>query len=504
MSKRVISVEQMHEEPGKFYLGTELLNYQNKVEFNIDALDNGHIIIVGPTGSGKSRILEQILKYFVRTGRTIHFPDFQGTFHLEDENLIEYPLLNATAGINPFAFIPDQKRGGISSRIVEILDMLGQTHIKSMGAIQKAVLRQVIVDNYRVAGFDPEDPTTWGCDVDMSNRDQRKAWNDRLPSFASLKALIDDILNIAQSGFSPDFMKSIRSNANQLHTWSNDLKRLKKEISKLLDSKTDSNASRVDNEINARESTIAGIEEAILESEGMLKENFWQYMKFTYLDEESSEFDHLVGEEKLSIDYNFYMKPKILKTLETLSTYIDDINFSDIFHKNMPHVKRGFNNHNVSAHTDENLILFTHVLSDQLLRSVKIRGEYRQKSPEYRAKYGELFDTVLVIDEAKLVMPDGTMRESARASMNRTVSEGRKYGYALVVISQQLQDFPKTFFGNVATKISVGAVPEDIDRIKKVFGATKEQVAQHMIKGVSLIHTTAKEPYTVAHPWAEI
>lgn len=172
-----------------FKIGRSLGGNRGPIGWNPDApnVGNGHLIITGESGSGKSHMVRRVVQWLAqeneeRQGKHIYVLDLHGDMHIEDvdENVIEFTGRNSPHGINPFEFDMDERNGGCGVQNDMIVAMIKKAFLPKMGSRQEALLRQLVNDCYRVKGIDDDDPATW---------------ERELPSMETLLTLIRQILD---------------------------------------------------------------------------------------------------------------------------------------------------------------------------------------------------------------------------------------------------------------------------------------------------------------------
>ena len=158
------------------------------VVYDTDILNNGHMLLCGMSGSGKTWMLNQMLNSFALTApRTndfrIHVFDVHGDIRADSR--FESSLLfseQTDYGLNPFRVDPDPHTGGVRKRVQGVLNILNRTS-RDLGEQQEAVFRNLAYDTYRIYGFDPKNPSTWFIDehseeVRLSDGDQDRFYLD--------------------------------------------------------------------------------------------------------------------------------------------------------------------------------------------------------------------------------------------------------------------------------------------------------------------------------------
>lgn len=130
-----------------------------------EKLDNGHLFIVGSSGSGKTQLLKEILSQMHDQNMHVLIFDF-------NDDYIDPAFIHATGarifdvmegiGINPLELSKDPTNGTFITpkiRIFEIASIFRD--IFRLGEQQHRILKKAIADLYAAAGL-TADPATWG------------------------------------------------------------------------------------------------------------------------------------------------------------------------------------------------------------------------------------------------------------------------------------------------------------------------------------------------------
>ncbi|BAZ33623.1 putative AAA ATPase (plasmid) [Cylindrospermum sp. NIES-4074] len=142
-----------------------------KCYWNPTTLSNGHILIIGMSGSGKTQTLKSISyelpKLFPNIRRVII--DYHGDQQLPDE--VYYPLnMESPYGINPLTIDLDTKGGGPALQAIAVAAILRKA--LTMGANQEGLVIEILTKCYKQQGIFQETPSTW---------------NNKPPTFQSLR-----------------------------------------------------------------------------------------------------------------------------------------------------------------------------------------------------------------------------------------------------------------------------------------------------------------------------
>jgi DNA helicase HerA-like ATPase len=122
-------------------------------------------MICGQSGTGKTRLLKKVIRYLGSNQCNIFVIDFHGDIETPFEEIFEFTTINSLYGMSIFEFdAHNTKSGGIYPRIQEIIQTFKKSFMPSMGAMQEAVLKQLIIDVYRSKGYEPDNPNTWQQD----------------------------------------------------------------------------------------------------------------------------------------------------------------------------------------------------------------------------------------------------------------------------------------------------------------------------------------------------
>lgn len=142
-----------------------------QVAWDSDRLINGHTLLVGPSGSGKSHTLRRMITGLQKQGegRTrIHVFDVHGDIGVEGQSSVRFSELG-DSGLNPLRVDGDKHFGGVRKCIQRFIATINRVSTTALGIRQESVIRNLLLDVYLAHGFHPDKPSTWV----LTQEDQR-------------------------------------------------------------------------------------------------------------------------------------------------------------------------------------------------------------------------------------------------------------------------------------------------------------------------------------------
>lgn len=146
------------------------------VIWDTEKLINGHVLIVGKSGTGKTHTLRRMLDQIAANAPAgkirVHIMDVHGDIDIDGASSVKFS--EATPyGFNPLAINPDPDFGGVRKRIQSFIAALSRTGFR-LGPKQEAALRNVLSDLYAANGFYENDPKSWRLNDGVPRRYPKK------------------------------------------------------------------------------------------------------------------------------------------------------------------------------------------------------------------------------------------------------------------------------------------------------------------------------------------
>lgn len=151
------------------------------VYWNPEQLPNGHIVVIGASGSGKTQTIKGIfyalLSIYMDSQKILI--DFHGDQDIAGE--VCYPLHMASPwGINPLAVNLDPEGGGPNLQAIVVVSVLKKS--LQLGSVQEGMLIQILQACYQQKGILNADAATWereppnfgDVELELQERDEQE------------------------------------------------------------------------------------------------------------------------------------------------------------------------------------------------------------------------------------------------------------------------------------------------------------------------------------------
>ncbi|WP_343177084.1 DUF5710 domain-containing protein [Pseudomonas sp. 4810-S13] len=149
----------------RFGLNALELKKHNQVQviWDSEKLVNGHTLLVGMSGAGKTFLLRKMISHMLQTSGSavprIHVFDIHGDLEIPGASEVRFSE-RSNWGLNPLRVNPDPHFGGIRKRVQAFISTIERS-MRAMGTKQEACLRNLLLDVYAQYGFKQDDPSTW-------------------------------------------------------------------------------------------------------------------------------------------------------------------------------------------------------------------------------------------------------------------------------------------------------------------------------------------------------
>ena len=145
------------------------------IVWDSERLINGHVLLVGKSGTGKTFTLKRMVSQLQRQSRgtfRVHVMDVHGDIDLDGASTVKFSE-STQYGFNPLMINPDPDFGGVRKRIQYFMAAVNRTSRK-LGTKQESVLRNILQDLYSANGFIDGKSETWKLDDGVSRKYPKK------------------------------------------------------------------------------------------------------------------------------------------------------------------------------------------------------------------------------------------------------------------------------------------------------------------------------------------
>lgn len=371
------------------------------VTWDTQRLINGHVLIVGKSGTGKTHTLKEMIGQMSHASKgrlRVHVMDVHGDIDLPGASTVKFSE-STPYGFNPLTINPDPDFGGVRKRIQSFIAALERTGFR-LGSKQQAALRNILVDLYAANGFLENDASTWAINP-----------NQRSGPYARKQPTMKDAVRFANSKLRTMF----------LGTSSKAVAALEKIYRKRI--QLNNKLKNANKATNAEEAEIiqAEILKLINEAEALFHEHLEAIQT-------GRELDDLIK----------YDSKEVMKGVVDRLENLDSIG---IFRPERPPFDPNATiwRYDIKAlATDEKKLFVSFILEAIFLRATQ------------RGVQDDVIELV-ILDEAHLFSND-----EPDNPVNVIAKEARKFGLGLFAASQSPTHFSDDFISNVGTKIILG------------------------------------------------
>ena len=387
------------------FLGTDAQTLHSangkQVAWDTERLINGHVLIVGKSGTGKTFTLRNMIDQISQQSNNrvrVHVMDVHGDIDLPGASTVKFSE-STPYGFNPLTINPDPDFGGVRKRIQSFIAALGRTGFR-LGSKQEAALRNILLDLYSANGFIENDPRTWRIDPSQA----QGKWARKQPA-------MEDAVRFANAKLRAMFLGSSSKTVAALE------KLYRKQI-------------QLHNKIKQgnKAANTADVEQVQAELEKLSKEAQDLFREHIETIQTGRELDDLIK----------YDSKEVMKSVVDR---LENLNNIGIFRPQRP----PFDNnaaiwrYDIKAlSTDEKRLFVSFILEAVFLRATQ------------RGVQSDVVE-LIILDEAHLFSND-----EPDNPVNVIAKEARKFGLGLFAASQSPTHFSDDFISNVGTKVILG------------------------------------------------
>ena len=182
----------------RHYLG--LSEYHQRVQkkqvplhYCPDQLINGHLLMTGMSGSGKSFQAERLLESAAQAGVEVDVLDVHDELQgIAGAKACMYSQATGY-GFNPLELNPDPHTGGVHRQIAWLVGLIRSVS-PQLGPKQEAVMRNLMLDTYMASGIWPDNPKSWKRQSITAQQRadivRRNAWGELRQFYPTLEDLL--------------------------------------------------------------------------------------------------------------------------------------------------------------------------------------------------------------------------------------------------------------------------------------------------------------------------
>lgn len=364
-----------------------------RVTWDPEELINGHILLAGSSGTGKTHTIRKICTSMVRTAHQplrIHIFDVHDDIDVGEGSEVTFSESN-DVGINPLSINPDPHCGGVRKAIQEFISAINRSSRK-LGERQEAVMRALLLELYALNGFHQDKPETWDVNSGSGYGGKKRK-----------QPTITDLARWANHKYKQAFIGGDGQATSALSELNRQTARLQRSIKE--------SGGKDDH-------TLAPFKTAAIES----------YNRYIQTINTGKELDDLLKFDNKN-------------TLKSVVDRIENLKSCRIFgSRGLPFSpSQKVWRYRLKHLPPEEKVMFVHFRLRELYLEALQRGEQ------------EHIVEVIVLDEANRFMDD-----SPDNPLSIMANEIRKFGTALVCASQSFTHFSDDFLVSVGTKIILG------------------------------------------------
>lgn len=385
---------------------------------------NGHMVIAGGSGAGKTHNLRKIIRHLVATGPSdllVHVFDVHDDIRIPGASEIMFSE-STDVGLNPLVVDPNHHTGGVRKAIRNFINTINKSGRK-LGDRQEAVLGAVLEELYAANGFFANDPNSWSLHSEAYRKTPKK------------QPTITDLSRWSHFKYKQMFTGGDQKSAKALDI-------LNREAAKF--------------QRTAKESRPEDVEKNL----APLK------------DDAISAYTDYINSIKKGDELDALLKYDSTATFKSVLDRIENLKNCGVFRDKHPDFSEDANvwRYRIKNLGKEEKKLFVLFRLRELYYKAMARGEQ------------DRICEVIVLDESSLFMdsdPDHIISIMA--------NEIRKFGTALICASQSFTHFTDDFLASVATKIILGIDEMYWEKMARQLQIKKEWLQKIVLQRSALI-----------------
>lgn len=427
---------------------------QVSVTWDSQVAVNGHLLMCGMTGAGKTFTLRKMVQQMRRTGDRslrIHVMDVHGDIVIPDASTVMFSE-QTKWGMNPLRVIDDPHYGGVRKRVQAFIATINKV-MRQLGTKQEAALRNILYDVYTRHGFKQDDPNTWAVeegserlisdgsdgrlyiDVPLGEKDDAKALGARWDLSLKCWYIPSDEYTGAVTRWSPKTL-------SRTHPSISDALRMARHILQM--SFLGTGVEAVTN-LEIANKAARAYQRKLLESLRRGEKGFTDDKLSTDLEKAKKKAVDTFAAYADSIatgkELGDVMKYDSTDVLKGVVDRLENLNAIGIFKSTAPPFDPNAQvwRYHIKALSMEERKLFVLFKLAEIFEAAVQRGE----QPD--------ICEIVILDEAHIYADD-----DPENIINTIAKEARKFGLALICASQSPTHFTEDFIAAVATKIILG------------------------------------------------
>lgn len=375
-------------------IGNDKWNNNKKIFWNSEEVVNGHMMLIGGSGSGKTHNIRKITKELSKNPKNeVHIIDVHGDIEIGDDITSSLKISESSDyGLNPLKIDKDRDAGGVRKKISSFVRLINRTSTQ-LGTKQVPTLQNALQDLYAANGFFIERPDSWDVDNEIRKNCNKPKMH---PTVSQLKKFLEYKYKQMYIG----------TNSASIAA----LERLNK--------KTKSLNNKARETLKGNDVELETLQEQALEA-----------------------FEDYVRNITTGMEIEELMKYDSLEVIKSLYERISALEACGIF-KDTPLIfdtKKPVKRYDIKSLNKDEQKMFVDVLLDEIFQKAKIKG------------YSNEPHTFIVIDEAHMFIS-----KEDEHILNVIAKEARKFGVALILASQSFTHFSDDIIQSTATKIILG------------------------------------------------